>query len=351
MVEFGNGLAEGALINDGLLVNHPGHEGCGAGLVNPAWDAFGVIEYSGEGIVSEERAGRGASDTKGPMAAMLIALRELVETKRLPQETDIWFAGLMGEESGNEGVDFLMNSDFFPRQGVKLDFGIAGEPTDLKIVNRHKGALWLRITTHGRSCHGSRPDLGDNAILKARRVMDYLATELPAAYGGQEDPVLGRSTFSLNTIRGGTKVNIVPDLCHLEVDHRSLPGVSHDEVVTRVRQALPDCDVEVVSNRPGLNTPAENPYIQKLTDVLARRASSPPRRTSACPAPSGVERRAFLIGAPWFADCSVMAKSGVPAIAFGPGSIQQAHTKDEFIEMAELDQGVNVFREFLADLG
>src|ERR1043166_574452 len=91
-----------------------------------------------------------------------------------PEATDIWFAGLMGEESGNDGIEHLMKSDFFQKKGVKPEFGIAGEPTDLKIVHCPKGALWLRLRVHGRSCHASRPDLGENAILKIVRALEYV---------------------------------------------------------------------------------------------------------------------------------------------------------------------------------
>ncbi|MFZ4696117.1 MAG: M20 family metallopeptidase, partial [Verrucomicrobiia bacterium] len=266
--------------------------------------------------------GRGACDTKGPMAAMLEVLRLLVEGKRLPAETDLWFTGLMGEESGNDGIEFLMQSDFFAKRGVHPDFGIAGEPTDLKVVHRHKGAFWFRIRARGRSAHASRPDLGDNAILKIRRALDYVEKELPSFYSGLSDPSLTPSGFNITTIRGGHKVNIIPDACEIEVDHRSLPQESHEEILARVRSALPEYEVEVISDRPGLDTPADSPWISGLVDALGGKGK--PETT----------RREFLASAPWFGDCSVMAKYGVPAIAFGPGSILQAHTKDEFIEVA-----------------
>jgi len=281
--------------------------------------------------------GRGACDTKGPVAAMLAALRLLVQEKRYPGETDIWFVGLMGEESGNDGIAFLMDSDFFPRKGVKPDFGIAGEPTELRIVNRHKGALWLRIRTRGRSCHASRADLGENAILKMLRALDYVTDVLPKAYARLKDPALGRSSFNLTMIRGGSKVNIIPDLCEIELDHRSVPQVSHTEVLKRIRKTLPECEVEVISDRPGLNTPVDNPYVKCLTTVVKRRMP-------------GVGRRAVFAAVPWFADCSLMSKAGIPAIAFGPGSIKQAHTGDEYIRVAELEKGMKIFTEFLGSL-
>jgi len=306
-------------------------------LLGPHLDTVSVLGMTIDPFAAALRDGRiwgrGASDTKGSMAMMLAAIQAMIQKKCCPKDTDIWFAGLMGEESGNDGIEYLMNSDFFPKKGVKPDFGIAGEPTDLKIVHRHKGALWLRIRARGRSCHASRPDLGENAILKIRHAMDFVTGELSAAYAHLKDDLLGRSLFNLTTIRGGSKVNIIPDLCEIEVDHRSLPQESHVEVVERIRKALPEYEVEIVSDRPGLDTSPDDPYLRKLADVLSRQASG-----------------ACLTGAPWFADCSLMAKGGVPAIAFGPGSINQAHTKDEYIEVTELEKGVEIFLDFLSGL-
>ncbi|MBI4024473.1 MAG: M20 family metallopeptidase [Verrucomicrobia bacterium] len=313
-------------------------------LLGPHLDTVSVAGMTIEPFGGEARDGRiwgrGASDTKGSMAAMLAAIQRIVSEKRLPENTDIWFIGLMGEESGNDGIAYLMNSGYFQKKGIKPDFGIAGEPTDLKIVHRHKGALWLRLRTRGRACHGSRPDLGDNAILKMRRAMDYVASELPGAYARLHDHLLGRSTFALTVMRGGSKVNIIPDICEIEVDHRSLPQESHAEVYDRIKKALPECEVEIISDRPGLDTPADDPYVQRLAGILARRAGTP----------VGDGAAAFLTGAPWFADCSLMAKGGIPSIAFGPGSIGQAHTRDEFIEIAELEKGAEVFFDLLTAL-
>jgi acetylornithine deacetylase/succinyl-diaminopimelate desuccinylase family protein len=281
--------------------------------------------------------GRGASDTKGPMAAMLIALTNLAKKKEKLENTDIWFTGLMGEESGNDGIEFLMNSDFFSSKNVTINFGIAGEPTDLKIVHRHKGALWLRIKTQGRSCHASLPKLGENAILKMLPAIEYVSTQLPKLTQHMKDPLLGDSTFNITVIRGGQKVNIIPDHCEIEIDHRSLPQESHAEIIENLKTALKDCHVEAVSDRPGLDTPKDNEYVQKLSKVLQLQ-------------PCLMDKDETLTGAPWFADCSLMAKSGIPSIAFGPGSIQQAHTKDEFIDVKELEKGSVVFENFLSSL-
>lgn len=281
--------------------------------------------------------GRGATDTKGPMCSMLVALQQMLAQGKRPEATDIWFAGLMGEESGNDGIEYLMKSDYFPKKGVRMDFGIAGEPTELKVVYRHKGALWLRIRTSGRSCHASIAQKGENAILKMQKVIEYVQGPLTAAYAALKDPELSPGGFNVTTIQGGSKINIIPSSCEVEVDHRSLPQEVHQEIIAKVRNDLSDCQVEVISDRPGLDTPADNPYIKKLSDVLGKH--------SGC-----VDPKVHLTAVPWFGDCSVMARDGVPAIAYGPGSAAQAHIQDEFIEVGELEKAVEIFREFFIKL-
>lgn len=303
-------------------------------LLGPHTDTVSVLGMTIEPFSGEIRDGRvwgrGSSDTKGPMAAMLCALETVILNKKILQDTDIWFLGLMGEESGNDGIAYLMDSDYFPQKGIRPDFGIAGEPTDLRIVYRHKGAMWFKLRVKGKACHASRADLGDNAILKMQHAINYVSKELPKVFSKYQDPELGEGSFNVTMIRGGSKVNIIPDICEIEVDHRSMPQEKHSEVLDHLKQALPDCDIEIISDRPGLNTSASDPYIKKLSGILN------------VPHP--------LTVAPWFADCALMWKAGVPSIAFGPGSITQAHTKDEFIDIVELEKGVDVFHRFFMSL-
>ena len=237
--------------------------------------------------------GRGACDTKGTMAAVLTALAIIARQQKLPETTDLYFVGAMGEEAGNEGAIHLMKSGYFRSKGVLPEFAIATEPTDLKIVYKHKGAVWLRISCAGKAVHGS--------------------------------------TFSVNIIRGGSKVNIVPDHCQIEIDHRALPQEKSKELVRLLARNLPGFKIEIISSRPGLSTPKKHPHIRRLAEVVRNH---------------GCGRNVFE-AAPWFADCGVFGEAGIPAIAFGPGSIRQAHTKDEYVEIGELAAGVEIFKTYL----
>ena len=266
--------------------------------------------------------GRGACDTKGPMASMLWALREMRgELPGLGHE--IWFAGLMSEEASQHGSRALAAAERF-------DFVIVGEPTGLDVVHTHKGSAFLYLTTRGRAAHAARPDLGENAIAKMLDVLAVVQTEIAADFAMQRDPVLGASTLSIGTIRGGSKTNIIPDLCEVSVDMRFVPSHYHAKIIDEFRERLqrgcPDLEVSADPAPPLLTDPA-HPMIAKLGECGAK-----------------------PIGAPWFCDACFFAERGMPAVALGPGSIAQAHTKDEWIAVADLEKGVEFFEAFLRRL-
>lgn len=272
--------------------------------------------------------GRGASDTKGPMAAMLWALYEMRSLiPALPVE--IHFAGFMSEESAQLG------SQHFAAHHGPYDFAIIGEPTSLKTVFKHKGCLWADIHTHGVAVHGATPERGVNAIVKMANLVQALDTTFRkqlVTLGG-DDEWLGASTINLGMIRGGTRSNIVADHCTLRVDMRTTPGLNDNGGALKtltdfVYQIDPTATVSPLPETYPLNTDAENPFVQQL-----------------------VRCGADLTGAPWFCDAAFLAVAGTPAIAIGPGSIAQAHTKDEFIATQDLLDGAEFFQRFIAQLG
>jgi acetylornithine deacetylase/succinyl-diaminopimelate desuccinylase family protein len=270
--------------------------------------------------------GRGSCDTKGTLAPFLWAMKRLAESPGANRANEIVFVGLMGEESGNDGAKFLMRRGKSRLLG-KPDFAVVGEPTGLEIVNAHKGSLWFRITTRGRSCHGSTPERGENAIYKMTRIVNWLERDF-AARLTRRHPLLGRATVNVGTIRGGSKVNIVPDRCEIEVDHRSLPGGDHAKLLRLLRAKFSPVEIEVFNDNSGLDTPASHPLVAQLCAASGGRCA----------------------GAPWFADAAIFAQHGVPAVAFGGGSIAQAHTKDEFVAVSQVERCAAAMERFLANL-
>lgn len=282
------------------------------------------------GIVRDHRIwGRGASDTKGPMAAMLWTLFEMKDIiPQLPYE--IWFAGLMGEEAGQDGskafsVEFREDME---KCGVSA-FAVIGEPTGNDIVNTHKGSLWLTLTVRGKAAHASAPELGENAIYKMADIIRLIRDEIAPSFREITDPILGSPTISVGICRGGSKTNIVPDLCIAEVDIRTIPGDLDTLafVSRRLQATCPELELSY-SQSPPLQTDPGHTLIHALRTAGGR-----------------------CTGAPWFCDAAVFARMGIPAVAAGPGSIAQAHTCDEWISIEALEKGVEFYRCFLQKAG
>jgi acetylornithine deacetylase/succinyl-diaminopimelate desuccinylase-like protein len=268
--------------------------------------------------------GRGASDTKGPMAAALWALHEWAASPARRRSRVRWtFLGLMGEEATNEGAAAVAKS------GFSCDLAMVLEPTQLKVVTAHKGALWLEVTTTGVSCHGATPELGRNAIYAMRRVIAALEEDIIPRLATETHPKLGYSTINLGTISGGSKINIVPDQCRIEIDCRVIPGVDGEAFRAWLEQELaavvPETTVKVQRFSPPLATDEALPWVKRI----------------------GTHSRGFTT-APWFSDASYLSSAKCPAVCIGPGSIAQAHTQDEYIALRDLEDGTAFFRRWIA---
>ncbi len=301
-------------------------------LFGPHLDTVGVggmtvAPFGGE-IRDGKLWGRGASDTKGPMAAMLWALHEHRESlAELPVAVD--FVAFMGEESCQWG-----SKDFAERHAADYSFALVGEPTSMQVVHVTKGSLWATLRATGKAAHSSQPERGENAILKLARALDLLDHHLGGELATFTHPVLGRSTMNVGMIRGGSRPNIVPDLAEAEIDIRITPALAAAGGALKLLQetlefhALP---VEIVKphENPPMETDAAHPMIQAL---LATNSATK------------------LAGAPWFSDAAHLSSGGIPSICIGPGSIDQAHTVDEFIEVSALEDGAKFFTNFIGGL-
>jgi acetylornithine deacetylase/succinyl-diaminopimelate desuccinylase-like protein len=273
--------------------------------------------------------GRGACDTKGSVAAMFTALFNMAERGRRPAETEILFAGLVDEENGQCGSRAVAAS------GLRADLAIVGEPTNLRVVTAHKGDLWLRLETRGRSAHGARPELGRNAVHAMARVVDILETRYARQLRKRRHPLLGHATINVGSIRGGTQPNIVPDLCRISVDRRTLPGetergVRREMLVLLGREGLKvRFSNDKLAECPAMETDPQHPLVSRLM-ALARQS-----------APRGVD---------FFCDAALLAGGGIPSVVCGPGDIAQAHTANEFISLGSLERGAAFFGRYLESL-
>ncbi|MFC4993994.1 M20 family metallopeptidase [Rubritalea tangerina] len=269
--------------------------------------------------------GRGASDTKGPMAAMLSAL---IENKDLLAELPIAidFVSFMAEESSQHG-----SKHFAEWHAEEYIFGIAGEPTSLDIVYTTKGSLWMTLAASGLAAHASQPERGSNAIMSLARSLDHMNRKLTNRLATFTHSVLGHSSFNVGTIKGGTRPNIVPDYAEAEIDIRSTPSLYAEggaEALVRDFIKEQNLPLEVVSahENPPMETATHDPIIQQLLKA---------------------NPQSKLVGAPWFSDAAHLSNAGIPSICLGPGSINQAHTKDEYIKISDLEAGHHYFSNFI----
>jgi len=288
--------------------------------------------------------GRGACDTKGSVAAMLIALCELANSKQRPKETEIIFAGLVDEENAQAGSRAFVKqaSSLSPslgkisnRQDACPTLAVVGEPTRLQVVTAHKGSLWLQLETHGRAAHGATPQLGKNAIHEMARIVEILETDYAARLRRLRHPLLGTATVSVGTICGGTQPNIVPDRCAITIDRRTLPGET-DIGVQREMAAFLNSQklrAKISSAKLAPALPLEtNPKLPLVREFL---------RSVGQMRPAGVD---------FFCDAAVLSAGGIPSVVFGPGDIAQAHTADEWISLALLERGKDLLLRFLNSL-
>ncbi|MDB6113058.1 MAG: acetylornithine deacetylase, partial [Lacunisphaera sp.] len=268
--------------------------------------------------------GRGACDTKGPTAALLAALTKWVNSRARKTSHIRWMVvATAGEEQGSLGAQALVKS------GLQADFIVALEPTNLAVVHAGKGILRIWIEVPGRAAHGATPERGTNAVYQALPMLRVLREELAPYFATRRHRVLGGCSLNLGVVQGGHELNIVPDQCRLGLDIRLHPGLPAADALARIRRAMarhaPSATLRVHRTGPAFVTDRSNLWAKRLRQ-------------------SG---RGWDV-ADWFCDANVFAAAGIPAVAFGPGSIAQAHTRNEFIRERELDAGTLAFSRFLA---
>lgn len=282
--------------------------------------------------------GRGACDIKGGMAAMLTAFERLAAERPAGRPTVV-MACSVNEEYGFTGARHLARSfedgscSVLPRLP---DAVIVAEPTLLDVVVTHKGVLRWHCHTAGRAAHSSRPEQGENAIYRMARLVTALETyareQLPPL---GEHPLLGTATLSVGLISGGISVNTVPDRCTIEIDRRLLPDEDPDEASRHVHEHLAGLLEE---NRAH----SDAPYLATggLRDTLNRRLAEQVAEVSRRHGGAGQ-----LVGVPYGTDAPAFDRLGVPTVVFGPGSIEQAHTVDEWIDVDQLQAASAIYYE------
>jgi acetylornithine deacetylase len=296
-------------------------------------------------VIREGRMyGRGTCDVKGGLAAMVTAIERLALAEA--RHATVVLAATVGEEFGFLGALALAPLWHGPGRaagddavreflGSKPVLAVVAEPTELDLVVSHKGSMKWRMRVHGRACHGAFPEKGINALYSAARAalaIEELSRELLTRH---PDHPCGPPTLSLGTLRGGTGVNLVPDLAVLELERRLLPeenpAEARAEMIAKIAEACGDARIEhdaPFSDTYGLpddtTDPAAAPWVTAVERAARVRGAG--------------ERTAARYGT----NAGVYAAAGVPSIVFGPGSIAQAHTADEWIDLGQLTAATDI---------
>jgi len=300
---------------------------CHLDVVGPGEATWKHPPFSG--IEADGRIhGRGSADMKGGITAVVTAIKQVVEagTELLG---GIVFAALAGEETDSCGaLRFIRDRGNLP----ELAGVIIPEPTNFDIVTAHRGMLWLELTTRGKTAHSSTPHLGVNAITSMRAVLDELA-EFDS--GVEPHELLGGCSMSINTIVGGKALNVVPDKCTIGIDFRTLPAQNHLDIVSGVREILAklrsrdaqfDADVTVLREVEPLETDNGCSFVRDLCSAV------------------GIDRTeavGFTTDGPHF------ARLGVPVVIFGPGKSDLCHKPDEYIDICDVEKGVDYYRRII----
>ena len=286
----------------------------------------GMTHSPFEGEVRDGRLyARGAADMKGGVAAMCAAAWRAAQE---PLDGEIVVALTADEEYESAGTRAMLE------RGVRADAAIVGEPTRLEIMPAHRGFVWIEVEVSGRAAHGSRWDVGVDAIRHAGLLLSELdrvdAEELPR----REHPLLGRASLHASTIAGGIGMSTYPDRCVVRLERRTLPGERGEDVIAEIERACAAvrarrpsfvAEVRLLMTQGPSDVALDAPIVHALTDAL--RACDEPVRVAGMSA---------------WTDAALLNAAGLPAICFGPGDISLAHAAEEYIPLDEIDRAVSV---------
>ena len=285
-----------------------------------------------EGRIADGRMyGRGTCDTKGTGAAMLWALLRY-SRRNGPNNVAVLFT--LDEEVGKTGVRTFVASQL-PDLDWRPAGVIVGEPTRLQAVVAHNGVVRWRIRTEGVAVHSSDPSRGRSAIRMMVEVIGALEKRYIARLTS-EHPLTGRAQCSINLIRGGTQINMIPEHCEVHVDRRVVPGEDPDTVIPAVEGVLEELraknpSLKVVQEPPDMVDSPLDPAGGEAFGILVARVLNS----------MGLPDN--LAGVGYGTDASSFSRAGIPAVVLGPGDIAQGHTANEWIELDQLRAGVEIY--------
>lgn len=279
--------------------------------------------------------GRGSCDMKSGVAAMCVAALRASERAGSSAARQLVIAAVTDEEYESLGMRAMLES------GLRAEYAILTEPTRLSICPAHRGFVWSEIQFTGRAAHGSRWDIGIDAIRHAGLVLTGIDDLDAGALQNRTHPLLGRGSIHASTIVGGIGMSTYPDKCILRVERRTIPGESADDSLRELRSILdavrarrPDLDatVRLIAAQDPSDVQVDAPVVQTLMKALNEEKLNAP-----------------VEGLSAWTDAALLNAAGIPAVCFGPGDIALAHAAEEFVPVNEIETATRVLTRVAFD--
>jgi len=305
-------------------------------MLNGHLDVVGVEGMIHDAFTAEVRSdriyGRGSADMKGGIAAMCAAALTVADGR---SDRQIIITAVTDEEYESLGMRALIAS------GVRADAAIITEPTRLAICPAHRGFVWMDVTFRGRAAHGSRYDIGVDAITHAGLVLGELEKLERGREQGTRHPLLGRGSLHASIIRGGVGMSTYPEECVLSLERRTLPGETAEDAVreiegacaaVRARDSRLDARITQTTSQLPSDVSVDAPIVRRLKRALEHEG-----------APTRIE------GMSAWTDAALLNEAGIPTVCFGPGDIALAHAAEEFVPIAEIEIATRVLARVVQD--
>lgn len=303
-------------------------------------EAWRFDPFGGE-LIDGVLYGRGTTDMKGPLAAMVYGAALLKRWGRLGEQGTLYVVGVVQEEP-TEGMAMRV---LVEEEGLRPDFVLLGEPTNMRVARGHRGRIEVRVTTYGRACHASDPARGENALYAAARVIfgvELLAPILP------DDPALGKGTIAVTHLEShAASRNAIPDRCELVIDRRLTLGETETKAVAeiqsvvqkegiRARVYVPEYETTSYTGYqvrgreyyPAWLMPEDHPFLRQVVRAAEGVLGARPPVITWAFSTDGVY---------------TMGEAGIPTLGFGPGQEECAHTADEFVATQDLVQAAHAY--------
>ncbi len=320
-----------------VILSARGRGGGKSLMLNAHTDTVGVTDMEApfQPLIRGGRLyGRGAYDMKSGLAAGLLALKA---ARELDLRGDVRLSAVVDEEYGSIGSEALLAE----WERWSADAVLIAEPTELDISIAHRGFVWVDIETVGLAAHGSRPQLGVDAIAKMGKALVALADQDRALCAQPSHDLLGSGSLHASLIKGGEEISMVPAHCKLQIERRTIPGETPASVEAETQGILDEiaaCDTDFKAEakatfgRSPYHIEASHPLVQRLKRV----------------AEAQLGRNVSLIGSSWWMDAALFGDKGIPTVVLGPAGAG-AHAKEEWVDLASVERCREIYIGLIAD--